>query len=265
LSKQDKKKGERVMKKYILVCLAIGLMLAYASLAMAVNMSAEQNINPGTSIKKTSHDLSSLGAAAQFGDDNEKNGQNRICIYCHTPHFSIVADDVLTYMPLWNHDVTASVFTPYSNGTDLPNSAQHQSFAMANSNGPGGPSILCLSCHDGTVATNAYGVQADLKSTGTRKYMTGSTYANLGTDLQNHHPIGFDWPTTVQDDEIAPTTTGVNGKGGLAAGVTINELLWNGRMECTSCHDVHNTKNAGYAFTWVKDTNSALCLTCHLK
>jgi predicted CXXCH cytochrome family protein len=36
-------------------------------------------------------------------------------------------------------------------------------------------------------------------------------------------------------------------------------------MECASCHDVHNTKNTGDTFTWVQDTNSNLCLSCHKK
>ena len=44
--------------------------------------------------------------------------------------------------------------------------------------------------------------------------------------------------------------------------LTIGEVLWNGKMECSSCHDVHNTKNSGSKFTWTEDTNSALCLTC---
>jgi predicted CXXCH cytochrome family protein len=247
------------MKKYILVCLAIGLMLAYASLAMAINNGAQQNITPGSGIKLTSHDLSSA-AAVQFGDNVEQAGQNRICIYCHSPHYTIKADDVLTYMPLWNHAVTTEVFIPYSNGTDLPNSTQHQSQAMEQSNQPGGPSILCLSCHDGTVATNSSGVASpDLVNTGTAKFL-GASYANLGTDLSNHHPIGFDWPTV--DDEIALATDNVTGA---KVAMTINDLLWNDRMECTSCHDVHNTKNLGKAFTWVPDTQSALCLTCHKK
>ncbi|WP_408967406.1 cytochrome c3 family protein [Oryzomonas sp.] len=48
-------------------------------------------------------------------------------------------------------------------------------------------------------------------------------------------------------------------------------------MTCASCHDVHNTNNAkndpsisnpnftpNY-FVWAKETNSALCLSCHVK
>jgi predicted CXXCH cytochrome family protein len=255
------------MKKYILVCLAIGLMLAYGTIAMASGPStAFENTSPGGGIRLSSHDLSAGSIAAQFGDAVEQvidtpNGKlNRICIYCHSPHFTIPADDVLTYMPLWNHEVTTAVFIPYSNGTDLPNSTQHQSQAMEQSNQPGGPSILCLSCHDGTVATNSYGVQADLKNGGAAKNIGASLYAKLGTDLSNHHPIGFDWPDSATDDEILPPTSPVP-----TTTLTINDLLWNGRMECTSCHDVHNTKNKGNAFTWVMDTNSALCLTCHDK
>ena len=48
-------------------------------------------------------------------------------------------------------------------------------------------------------------------------------------------------------------------------GLTIGDLLWNGRMECSTCHDVHNTKNEGIKFTLVKDTQSNFCFTCHMK
>jgi predicted CXXCH cytochrome family protein len=46
---------------------------------------------------------------------------------------------------------------------------------------------------------------------------------------------------------------------------TIGDLLWAGQMECTTCHDVHNTKNEGEKFLWASDENSDLCMTCHLK
>ena len=51
----------------------------------------------------------------------------------------------------------------------------------------------------------------------------------------------------------------------MVGSVTISDLLWNGNMECTTCHDVHNTKNTGEKFLWKSDAQSAFCLTCHLK
>ena len=79
-------------------------------------------------------------------------------------------------------------------------------------------------------------------------------------DLSNHHPIGFNYnDVEATDDEIQKSTE----KLGLV--YTIADLLVSDQMECTTCHDVHNTKNTGEKFLWISDTQSALCLTCHLK
>jgi predicted CXXCH cytochrome family protein len=39
----------------------------------------------------------------------------------------------------------------------------------------------------------------------------------------------------------------------------------NARMECGTCHSVHNKGNAGERLLWRSDQNSKLCLTCHDK
>jgi predicted CXXCH cytochrome family protein len=86
-----------------------------------------------------------------------------------------------------------------------------------------------------------------------------------GAYFPSNHPIGFDYQSFVNvDNEINPVTAPVVGtlNGGPS---TIEELLRNGRMECVTCHDVHNFKNGGPKFTWVNDAGSRLCLTCHRK
>ncbi|NTW67758.1 MAG: hypothetical protein HGB21_15855 [Nitrospirae bacterium] len=86
----------------------------------------------------------------------------------------------------------------------------------------------------------------------------------IGTNLSNHHPIGFDYNAVAAvDDEIYDSSSALGGSN--PYGLVINDLLWNGKMECSTCHDVHNTKNEGQKFTWVEDYQSALCLTCHRK
>ncbi|MFI5395332.1 MAG: cytochrome c3 family protein [Candidatus Binatia bacterium] len=37
------------------------------------------------------------------------------------------------------------------------------------------------------------------------------------------------------------------------------------RMECATCHSVHNTGNTGETLLWRSDAGSRLCLTCHDK
>jgi predicted CXXCH cytochrome family protein len=39
----------------------------------------------------------------------------------------------------------------------------------------------------------------------------------------------------------------------------------NVRMECGTCHSVHNTGNSGESLLWRSDFRSSLCLTCHDK
>jgi predicted CXXCH cytochrome family protein len=45
----------------------------------------------------------------------------------------------------------------------------------------------------------------------------------------------------------------------------VNDVLFGGKVECESCHDVHNTQNDGLKLLWVEDTGSNLCFSCHAK
>jgi predicted CXXCH cytochrome family protein len=256
---------EQVMKKSVMLVLCILMgMLVVASIAVAGTAA-------GTGIKAGPHDLSLTGGngASVVGDGTEQGGKDRICVYCHAPHNTIknnsAAANGIKYLPLWNHTVTTQQYAMYSNGTEVPNDINHQSQAMVELAGkqyPGGVSRLCLSCHDGTVSTNAYGATSSSKGADNKNISTaGAQYIiGGGGDLTNHHPIGFSYANVhANDDEINADTTIVK------AGMTIASLLWNGNVECTTCHDVHNTKNDGEKFLWASDANSAFCLKCHNK
>jgi predicted CXXCH cytochrome family protein len=263
-------RGDQEMKKLILVCLAIGLVLAIGAPAMAGTL-------PGSGIAGSFHDLSSgSGGAASYGDPGDHGTLNRICIYCHAPHNTIKPDvpgGTWTYMPLWNHGKTTNVgaFQMYSNGSDLPGAVQAQSQAMILANQPGSVSLLCLSCHDGSISTNMYGSGSSVGQDNVKIAAGARASIGFGGDLSNHHPIGFNYANVQAfDEEIYPVGTavlqgapyGVKTPGGPA---TIQDLLWGNNVECVSCHDVHNTKNGGTKLTWVEDNNSRLCLTCHNK
>jgi predicted CXXCH cytochrome family protein len=248
------------MKKSMCVLALVAVIALVASLAIAAPGDG------GGGIVGTKHDLSSTGGAAAWGDLTEQGGQNRICIYCHAPHNTLLPYDPANanygYLPLWNHALTTNVdFNPYSNGPEEPTdpsglNVNHYSYAEHNGGYPGGISKLCLSCHDGSVAPNAYG-----GNTGGTKFAAGEKHTiGFGGELSNHHPIAFLYAdAAASDDEIANPDTE------LFTGVTIGEMLWEGKMECGTCHDVHNTKNDGEKFLWKSDDNSAFCLTCHLK
>lgn len=179
----------------------------------------------------------------------------KVCLPCHIPHN---ADVNVPDSPLWNHQTTSSTFTVYSSSTLDAVPGQ-----------PSGRSKLCLSCHDGTVAIENH--------SGNTNGTMFTTWGNLTTDLQNDHPISFTYDATLaaQDGALYDPTTTPSGLGG-----TIDEdLLVNGKMECTTCHDVHIARNTqgctGCHFVHQGTTKSlslrksndgsAFCLTCHIK
>ncbi|MCL5024680.1 MAG: cytochrome c3 family protein [Nitrospirae bacterium] len=270
------------MKKHIVLLLFLAIsVLLVCSLAIA-------GVNPGTGIKQTAHDLSSATGRGSEWDAGvaADPALDRICIYCHAPHHTVKAVDAeangVDYFPLWNHDFSTQAapvgpgYTPYTNtlasAPVIPNSIQHQLNADLTQGTPpgqpGGISKLCLSCHDGSVAISSYGNFnggiASSKHTGS-VFATGTRIAiGAGGDLSNHHPIGFDYnAVALADDEIRDSSSVLLGNN--PYGLTISDLLYGDKVECGSCHDVHNTKNTGLKFLWVEDTNSNLCFSCHAK
>lgn len=255
------------MRKHITLLLLIsGIFIVSASTVMA-------GANPGTGIKFSSHDLSTAGGKGGAWDAGIAADPtlDRICIYCHTPHHALNSADAatagVTYFPLWNHDLTSLTYTLYTdNNGDIPTNISHQLNATLTQ--PGSISKLCLSCHDGSVAISSYGNFnggiSSSKHTGS-VYATGTRIAiGSGGDLSNHHPIGFDYAAvSAIDDEIKDQSSTLLGDNPF--NLTIEDLLYGGKMECASCHDVHNTKNSGTKLTWVADTNSNFCLSCHAK
>lgn len=259
------------MKKNLLMIL--GLVLGILLVAVA----AMAGTAPDTGIVGSAHDLTSSGPSSGWGDSVEQGLQDRLCIYCHAPHHTLkpgfVSNSgvVINYVPLWNHAITTTPsFTMYNNGPDEPLDPQHTSTAKAIAGNPGSLSMLCLSCHDGSVATNEYGfapAAASERRQGAQRFITSASRAYIGGggDLSNHHPIGFDYTQVAAADggpdyEIAGTTTQ------MTTNKTIGDLLSAGtNMECGTCHDVHNTESQGLKFIWKSDTQSAFCLTCHLK
>lgn len=192
------------------------------------------------------------GSVHDFSTSGWSGG--RICVACHTPHNS---STTVTDAPLWNHTLTTSTFTMYSRSS-LDGTITGQ---------PDGVSRLCLSCHDGTVAIDSFG-----GATGST-FMTGA--ANLGTDLSNDHPISITYNATTAASDGGlhdPITTNVTiGSGGdkTRTGSIDTVMLSAGTVQCSSCHDVHNTFTVpgavGEPLLKVSKASSTLCLTCHDK
>ena len=193
------------------------------------------NLAIGQTIVGSAHDFSS----------QTWNTTGEICIVCHTPHN---ADISIAEAPLWNHEMTSATFSLYSSSTFNGSATIGQ---------PDGNSKLCLSCHDGTVALENFS-----GNTGGTHFLVDGDPNYVGTDLADDHPTSFDYNTalSVADPGLFDPSTTQSGLGGTIA----TTMLFAGKMQCASCHDVHN--GAGVDHLLLKSNSaSALCLTCHNK
>jgi predicted CXXCH cytochrome family protein len=171
----------------------------------------------------------------------------KVCVACHTPHNANA-----TQTALWNHTLATTSYTLYTSATMKATAGQ-----------PGGSSKLCLSCHDGTVAIDSFG--GAVAPTG----VLISSANNLGANaLNDDHPIGFAYSASLPNPTLFPTSKTVTiGTGGTTKTDTIaNLLLYAGNMECSSCHDVHNTFTVGSTgMVKMATATSAICFACHNK
>ncbi len=207
----------------------------------------------GATVIGSKHDLSST---TQYSD--------RVCTFCHTPHGA--NPDVIA--PLWNRFVDLNqTFTPYSSGTL--------------DTAPGNPATrisgICLGCHDGTISIvvvngisgstkhdliNAPGPGGtpDMTSWPECRRCHGEIYGDppanwQGTDLSNDHPISMDYPLPAEDPAFNVPPDLANG--------WPDVVLFDGRVECPTCHDVHDPTIPPFLTT--SNAGSLLCLTCHVK
>lgn len=264
------------MKKILAVLISIAVGMLFVSSAMAYT----GTYTPGEGINGTPHDIDRTDTGMSYlAVTDPADTLNRICIYCHAPHNTYRLNDApggagplapaeYDYLPLWNHDLEDPfpTFIMYDNGPGAPFAGMKASQAILEGMAPGSASMLCLSCHDGNIAVNAWG--NDDQRTGSHSTGTDTispAYA-IGQDnyLGNHHPIGFDYDAVAAIDTEIRDADDVN----MTPTTTVRDHLYaegNVRMECPSCHSVHNTGNDGEALLWRSDQNSELCLTCHAK
>ena len=175
------------------------------------------------------------GSQHDFHNQSWASGQ--ICLPCHAPHNNVNSTGTL----LWNHAASVASYTFYSSPTMKATAPTVMSDI----------SKTCMGCHDGTVAVDSFGGK------------TGSTLVSttnrLGTALGNDHPISITYSLAVTglkgmyDPAIA-----LSGLGSTIAA----DMLYSGKVECNSCHDVHNSFGVPKMLK-KSNASSALCLTCH--
>jgi len=195
-----------------------------------------------------------------------------ICSVCHVPHDNNRNDTLFANGLLWNHALSAATYRMYAEEAAASISfANHIDGVFDNE--PVGGSKLCLGCHDGTVGVDQF--DANTAGPGTVfvlpvSQVPGPAIPNVGAEknLLGTHPISIVYDP-VADANLAPLTDPMG-----ASGTTIGDVLEptavGPKLQCASCHDVHDSTGEAIAGTKLLRESmtapaSGLCLTCHLK
>jgi predicted CXXCH cytochrome family protein len=204
----------------------------------------------GQTIVGSKHDLRLIGGGTATG-----SGLDEVCVVCHTPHQPLSAN---AQLPLWNHALSLQATYGVYGSRRLDSSPEEVGLATL---GSASTTNLCLSCHDGTVSvlnllnpplggTSVVPVSGRIDAAGHI-----ISRSNLGTSLADDHPVNF-----VYDTALAEADGHIKDP---SSDPVVAALLSDGRVQCSSCHDVHDPTNA--PFLVMSNHASALCKTCHHK
>jgi predicted CXXCH cytochrome family protein len=186
------------------------------------------------SVITTKHNLSASGPGTV-----KAATETQICVFCHAPH------NFAPSTPLWNRQTPGSNYTPYTSSTQKSAAGQ-----------PTRGSLLCLSCHDGTIALGQVLSRATpIPMAGGVSTMPTTSASRLGTDLSGDHPISIAYTPA-----LAAARGELADPGTLTGAVRLDST---GQLQCSSCHDPHNDPYG--KFLVMPNTASALCNVCHLK
>lgn len=214
-----------------------------------------------STIVGSKHDLSVTNEYGNYYGD----ATTQVCIFCHTPHNSNsdLAGTTDADAPIWNRKLTdTTTFQLYDNVAGTPSSI----------------SMACLSCHDGVAATgevsavNSKDVHVIINAAGPGSIRATNPNCSachpfaqpaggglfprqawqIGPDLTNDHPVSIDYATSVAHLPGEFLNDPINGV-----------KLFEGKVECASCHNVHDG-NADF-FLRTANTESDLCQSCHQK
>lgn len=243
---------------------------ALASIAVAAILAG--SLASAGSVLNSKHDLgtNSTSGGATF------SGTDEVCVFCHTPHGADTASGV----PLWNRINSTAAYTLYTSST--LKTAEN----LTNS-----PSLVCLSCHDGSIALNtminAPGSGNYNKTTGftlagtwtagtsgvnalTGKLATGAAF--IGTDLSDDHPIAIPYAggaigaLTAGADWTPSAANALNPEFNIAQGATIgSKNVW---WVDVASPGVANTRDSTDVWLYTRGATGAEvpfveCASCH--
>ncbi|NOX60041.1 MAG: hypothetical protein GXP29_14440 [Planctomycetes bacterium] len=216
--------------------------------SLALFASNRKNSPPETtpkpeSAKKTdsSATVYSRGMAGSVHDFSKQTGRaDGGCSACHIPHVQRVRkrpDSKTTDAVTADSEPAVELFRIQG---------QRQTFVPGRYT-PGPTSLICLGCHDGTVASSTIGSSHAMLAGVREGFSVPDGF------VWRDHPIGIPYPKN--NREYHPESF-VTAKGKIR--------MPEGRMECVSCHDPHNSAGVDKMLV-MSNRRSALCLTCHIK
>ena len=188
---------------------------------------------------KSKHDLSAANQTTIAAET-----EREVCNFCHGTHGSPGQP------AMWQHKLSIAPYTPYSSSTLKATVGQ-----------PTGASKLCLSCHDGTVALGTMHGKGKGKGKGSESLvrMRGGVTtippgpSLLGRDLSDDHPVSMAY-----NSALAARNGQLHDPSTLKQQVRLDG---DGMVQCTSCHDPHNSVNRH--FLVLDDRGGRLCVACH--
>ena len=208
--------------------------------------------------------------------------EDQICVFCHTPHGGSLDG------PLWNKGNPNSSWTHYNSAS----MSIDPSLPVGRT--PNAESLLCLSCHDGSVSVNhvlnlpndrdgapiltAFGgdadnaIYGDIYTLGPGKRIGASWSNNADTgDLSDDHPISFSY-IQVYGSDAYTTGSKIGQLKDVGTARSKGVEFFGGasveNVECSSCHDPHVDYISDPAYTpflITPNAGSELCLACHTK
>ncbi len=157
----------------------------------------------------------------------------RICNVCHTLHNESISNRMYSNGLLWKSDIGSITYVMYHSywGAayfETRDKSNLASLTGRRSNLPDGLSKLCLACHDGIIAPDVFLL---------------------------HHFVSAEYDVTTLNLRD-PDFTLIGNSG------TISEVLDNGKIQCSSCHDVHGVESVPDT-KLLRAEKPRICLTCH--
>ena len=276
--------------------LLVSVVMTLPVMAMATNLVP---LAGGTGLLGTAHDFASFtGDSANYSitaaSGVGNTGANRVglCTYCHTPH------SAQSTLLLWNHKMTSTASFKWDEATTT-GGTPYATLTPAYK----GPSIKCLSCHDGSVAIGDVSIYQDVPNATLNSFKVGGLAGGSalveriiggGGAMKGNHPVGMAYPlnnvagtynstttgpnvtlTEFQGNPVATSTTSLThiklyndttGGGNIVGGA----VAGTSGIECSTCHDPHNKASTDDLFLRAGLAGSAatdgyICLQCHIK